>query len=241
MGPGTGMIMRMGMAMSTIDAAALYRLMAWLSPAYPTGAFSYSHGIEYGVEAGLIADRASLVSWVDHILSQGAGRVDAILFCAAYEAAHDTAALDGIVELAAAFRGTGETALESARQGAAFLAATRAAWPDARVEAFAARRGEGAIALPVAVALACAGRVGLELALAAYLQAFGANLISAGMRLIPLGQTEGQQALAALEPVVARAAAAALATPIEEIGSSALMVDWTSMRHETQYSRLFRS
>ena len=134
-----------------------------------------------------------------------------------------------------------ETALESAQQGAAFLAATRAAWPDARLEAFAARLGEGVIALPVAVALACAGRVSLELALAAYLQAFGANLISAGVRLIPLGQTQGQQALAALEPVVARAVAAALATPIEEIGSAAPMVDWTSMRHETQYSRLFRS
>ena len=227
--------------MPQLDQPALNRLLAWLSPAYPTGAFSYSHGIEYAVEAGLVTGRESLLAWVGHILAEGAGRVDALLFCAAYEAAHDTAALDGIVELAAAFRGTGETALESAQQGAAFLAATRAAWPDARLEAFAARRGEGAVALPVAVALACAGRISLELALAAYLQAFGANLISAGVRLIPLGQTEGQQALAALEPVVARAAAAALATPIEEIGSSALMVDWTSMRHETQYSRLFRS
>jgi len=227
--------------MPQLDQPALYRLLAWLSPAYPTGAFSYSHGIEYAVEAGLVTGRESLLAWVGHILAEGAGRVDALLFCAAYEAAHDTAALDGIVELASAFRGTAETALESAQQGAAFLAATRAAWPDARLEAFAARRGEGAVALPVAVALACAGRISLELALAAYLQAFGANLISAGVRLIPLGQTEGQRALAALEPVVARAAAAALATPIEEIGSSALMVDWTSMRHETQYSRLFRS
>ncbi|MFI5023961.1 MAG: urease accessory protein UreF [Alphaproteobacteria bacterium] len=227
--------------MTTLDQAALYRLMAWLSPAYPTGAFSYSHGIEYAVEADLVRSRESLLAWVGHILAEGAGRVDALLFRAAYEAADDAAALDGVAELAAAFRGSRETALESAQQGAAFLAATRAAWPDARLEAFAARLGEGVIALPVAVALACAGRVSLELALAAYLQAFGANLISAGVRLIPLGQSQGQQALAALEPVVARAVAAALATPIEEIGSAAPMVDWTSMRHETQYSRLFRS
>ena len=227
--------------MPQLEQPALYRLLAWLSPAYPTGAFSYSHGIEYAVEAGLVTSRESLTAWLGHILAEGAGRVDAMLFRAAYESADDAAALDGVAELAAAFRGTAETALESAQQGAAFLAATRAAWPDARLEAFAARLGEGVIALPVAVALACAGRVSLELALAGYLQAFGANLISAGVRLIPLGQTEGQQALAALEPVVARAVAAALATPIEEIGSSALMVDWTSMRHETQYSRLFRS
>ncbi|HKO09794.1 MAG TPA: urease accessory UreF family protein [Alphaproteobacteria bacterium] len=227
--------------MPQLDQSALYRLLAWLSPAYPTGAFSYSHGIEYALEAGLVTGRESLVAWVGHILAEGAGRVDALLFRAAYEAADDAAALDGVAELAAAFRGTAETALESAQQGAAFLAATRAAWPDARLEAFAARLGEGVIALPVAVALACAGRIPLELALAAYLQAFGANLISAGVRLIPLGQSQGQQALAALEPVVARALAAAFATPIEEIGSSAPMVDWTSMRHETQYSRLFRS
>jgi len=227
--------------MTALGQPALYRLMAWLSPAYPTGAFSYSHGIEYAVEAGLVTGRESLVAWVGHILAEGAGRVDALLFRAAYEAADDAAALDGVAELAAAFRGTAETALESGQQGAAFLAATRAAWPDARLEAFAARRGDGVIALPVAVALACAGRVSLDLALAAYLQAFGANLISAGVRLIPLGQSQGQQALAALEPVVARAVAAALVTPIEEIGSAAPMVDWTSMRHETQYSRLFRS
>ncbi len=227
--------------MTALDQPALYRLMAWLSPAYPTGAFSYSHGIEYAVEADLVRSRESLLAWVGHILAEGAGRVDALLFRAAYEAADDATALDGVAELAAAFRGSRETALESAQQGAAFLAATRAAWPDARLEAFAARRGERVIALPVAVALACAARISLELALAAYLQAFGANLISAGVRLIPLGQSQGQQALAALEPVVARAVAAALVTPIEEIGSAAPMVDWTSMRHETQYSRLFRS
>ncbi|MFI4987983.1 MAG: urease accessory protein UreF, partial [Alphaproteobacteria bacterium] len=114
--------------MTALDQAALYRLMAWLSPAYPIGAFSYSHGIEYAVEAGMVGDRASLVRWVGHILGQGAGRVDALLFRAAYEAVGDVAALDGIAELAAAFRGSAETAFESAQQGAAFLATTRHAW-----------------------------------------------------------------------------------------------------------------
>ncbi len=227
--------------MTSLDQAALYRLMAWLSPAYPTGAFSYSHGIEYAVEAGMVTDRASLVRWVGHILAQGAGRVDALLFRAAYEAADDAAALDETAALAAAFRGSAETALESAQQGAAFLATTRRGWPDARLDGFAERCGAAGVALPVAVALACAGRIPLRLALAAYLQAMGANLVSAGVRLIPLGQSDGQQAVAALEPVVAAAAAAALSAPPGEIGSAAALVDWTSMRHETQYTRLFRS
>ena len=224
-----------------MESAALYRLMAWLSPAYPTGGFSYSHGLEFAVEAGLVSGPPSLVDWVGHIVKDGAGRVDAMLFRAAYEAADDPAALDDLADLAAAFRGTAETALESGQQGAAFLATTRLAWPASRLEAFALRRGQAPVALPIAVALACAGRVPLEPALLAYLQAFAANLVSAGVRLIPIGQSDGQRALAALEPAVAAAAAAALATPLGEIGASAAMVDWCSIRHETQYTRLFRS
>ena len=224
-----------------MESAALYRLMAWLSPAYPTGGFSYSHGLEYAVEAGLVSSRSEMVDWVGHIVTEGAGRVDAMLFRAAYEAADDPATLDDVADLAAAFRGTAETALESSQQGAAFLATTRLAWPDPRLDAFALRRGRDPVALPVAVALACAGRVPLGSALPAYLEVFAANLVSAGVRLIPLGQSDGQRALAALEPAIAAAVAAALATPLDEVGASAAMVDWCSIRHETQYTRLFRS
>jgi urease accessory protein len=224
-----------------MDSAGLFRLMAWLSPAYPIGGFSYSHGVEYAVEVGLVADRETLADWVGRILTEGAGRLDAMLLRAAYEAADDPARLDEIADLAAAFRSTAETALESAQQGAAFLATTRAAWPDARLDAFAMRRGDETMALPVVAALALAGRVPIELALLAYLQAFAANLVSAGVRLIPLGQSDGQKALAALEPAVRRATEAALASPPEEIGAATPMVEWTSMRHETQYTRLFRS
>jgi urease accessory protein len=225
----------------TMDRAALYRLMAWLSPAYPTGGFSYSHGLEYAIEAGLVTDRATLADWIGHILRAGAGRVDAMIFRAAYEAADDAARLGEIADLAAAFRASAETALESAQQGAAFLAVTRQAWPAPRLDSFALGRGARAVALPVAVAIACAGRIDLEPALGAYLQSLAANLVSAGVRLIPLGQTDGQRAVAALEPVVAAAVEAALATPLEDIGSAAFVVDWASMRHETQYTRLFRS
>ncbi len=223
------------------ESSALLRLMAWFSPAYPTGGFSYSHGIEYAVEAGLVRDRASLVDWVGWILRAGAGRVDALLFRAVYEAADDGERVDELAELAAAFRSTAETALESAQQGAAFLATTRQAWPSPRLDGFAERWGRRSIALPVAAALASADAAPLPLALAACLQGMSANLISAGVRLIPLGQTDGQRAVAALAPVVEEVVAAALAAPLDEIGAAAFMVDWTSLRHETQYTRLFRS
>ncbi|MGQ0662797.1 MAG: urease accessory protein UreF [Pseudomonadota bacterium] len=221
----------------------LYRLLAWLSLAYPTGAFAYSHGIEFAVEAGLVKDHASLVDWVAHILGRGMGWIDAVLFARAYDAAAagDEDALDAISELAAALRGTSETALESSQQGAAFLATTRAAWPDPRLEAFAARRGTGPVALAVALAVAAAGRIERSAALAAFVQTFGANLVSAGVRLIPLGQTDGQRAIANLAPAVHASARAALERRLEDLGGAAPMVEWTSLRHETQHTRLFRS
>jgi urease accessory protein len=224
--------------------ASLFRLLAWLSPAYPIGAFSYSHGLEYAIEAGLVRDRASLVDWVGGVLAYGTGRSDAALVAVAWRAgeAGDDTALDAAAELAIAWRGTAEKALVARQQGASFLAITRQAWAHSALDAFAARHNAQA-ALPIAVGLAAAVHgIALDAVLTGFLQAFAANLVSAAVRAIPLGQTDGQLALAALEPVVATAAAAALAVEdIESIGTAAPLLDWCSMRHETQYTRLFRS
>jgi urease accessory protein len=225
------------------DAAALYRLMAWLSPAYPVGAFSYSSGIEWAVESGDIKDAETLRAWLAVMIGEGSGFCDAALFVHAHRAiaANDTAGLRAVAELAAALVPSKERLLETTTQGRAFLEATRAAWPCqalARLDA----AWDGAVALPVAVGIACAGHgIACEPALQAFLHALTANWISAGVRLIPLGQTDGQRVLAALEPVVAATATRALKTPLDEVGSSALRADLASMRHETQYTRLFRS
>ena len=231
----------MDMAMTT--EGALYRLMTWLSPAYPLGAFSYSHGLEYAVEIGQVTSGASLAEWVTTVLEHGAGQVDGALFAAAWRAMEsgDNGAFDTAAELASAWRGSAETALESTAQGAAFLTVTRAAWPEPRFERLASRY-DGALALSVAVGAACALH-GLPLlpSLIAYLQAFAANLVSAGVRLVPLGQTDGQRAIACLEAVVTRAAATALDADLDALATSAPLLDLMSMKHETQYTRLFRS
>ncbi|WP_374441916.1 urease accessory protein UreF [Stella sp.] len=223
--------------------AALYRLLTWTSPAYPTGAFSYSHGLEWAVEDGLVRDRAGLEAWVAHVVEYGAGWSDAVLFAHAHRAvaAGDWAEVDRIADLAAALRATGELALESGQQGASFLAITRAAWPGPALDRLAALRDGRPVPLPVAQAAAAAGTVPLAPALTALLGAFAASLVSAGVRLVPLGQTDGQRVTAALMPVVARTALAALAAPLDDLGTAAPMVDWAAMRHETQYTRLFRS
>jgi urease accessory protein len=226
-----------------IEAAALYRLMAWLSPAYPVGAFSYSSGIEWAVEAGDIKDAETLRVWLAVMLGEGGGFCDAVFFVHAYRAiaAQDDAALRAVAELAAAFVPSKERFLETTAQGRAFIDATRAAWPCPALTRFAAAC-RGPVALPVAVGVACAGHgIACESALHAFLHALTANWISAGVRLIPLGQTDGQRVLAALEPDVSAAATRALKTPLDELGSAAFRVDIAGMRHETQYTRLFRS
>lgn len=229
---------------SDVKRGPLYRLLAWLSPAYPIGAFSYSHGVETAIEEGFIKDRASLIAWLRSVVAEGTGRVDGALFAAAWHAAseRDWPTFDAIAERAAAWRGTSEMALESRQQGGSFLSITRTAWPHADLDA-ADRRLNGEIALPVAVALAAAAHaIPLEAALGGYLHAFAANLISAAVRAVPLGQSDGQRALAALENTVNETVAAALAVEsLDEVGTATPLLDWCSLRHETQYTRLFRS
>jgi urease accessory protein len=222
--------------------AQLLRLLTWTSPSFPTGAFSYSHGIEFAVEEGFVANAAQLQAWVGWIVRHGALYADAVLLAHAQRAAEvgDNAALDEVAEIAAAMRGTAETAMESLQQGASFFDTAHAVWPSKRMAAFVKRTGARP-ALPVAVALASADTIPLSEALAGYLHAGAATLVSAGVRLIPLGQTDGQRSIAALEGAVTDTVARALAASLDDLCTAAPMVDWTSMRHETQYTRLFRS
>jgi urease accessory protein len=227
----------------TSDAAALYRLMAWLSPAYPVGAFSYSSGIEWAVEAGDITDAITLQRWLTTTIGHGGGFCDAAIFVHAYRAAasSDDPALKDVAELAAAFAPSRERFLETTAQGRAFIDATLAAWPCATLSRLMAT-WDRPITYPVAVGIAAAGHaIPLEGALTALLHAVAANLVSAGVRLVPLGQTDGQRVLASLEPVIATAANRALDTAPADIGGAAFRADIASMRHERQYTRLFRS
>lgn len=227
----------------TTSAAALYRLMTWLSPSYPVGAFSYSGGIEWAVEAGDIVDAASLQRWLAVMTADGGGFCDCVFFRHAHQAIADASRekLRAVAELSAAFTPSKERHLETTAQGRAFLDATRAAWPCAAIDRLAAA-WDGPVTYPVAVGVAAAGHdIAVEPALQAYLHATAANWISAGVRLIPLGQTDGQRVLAALEPVVVQTVSRALKTSLEDVGSAAFRSDLASARHETQYTRLFRS
>ena len=225
------------------SSPALYRLMTWMSPAYPVGAFSYSGGLEWAVEAGDIRNADTLCRWLSTMIRHGSVFCDAAIFCHAHRAAasDDLSTLAATAELAAAFIGSKERFLETTAQGQAFLQITRSAWPTPSLDRLTAA-WDGPLAYPVVVAAACAGHsIALFPALHAFLHGVASNLVSAGVRLIPLGQTDGQRVLAALEVPIAQTAARALTTTIEDIGSATLRADMAGMRHETQYTRLFRS
>ena len=223
---------------------AMYRLLAWCSPSYPTGAFSYSHGLEWAVEEGSVRRAADVVDYISAVLERGGAWIDAVMFAHAYRAAvaGDDALVDEISELAAAFRASSETALESRQQGSAFLTVTRRAWPHAKLDDYAERQQEQPTAHAVVVALSCAAHgVPLQPALHAYLHSVAANLVSAGVRLVPLGQTDGQITTARLGPVVEAVTTRALQTSLYDQGSAAPALEQCSLRHENQYTRLFRS
>jgi urease accessory protein len=225
-----------------MNSNALYRLMAWLSPSYPIGAFSYSSGIEWAVEAGDITNADTLRDWLAVVIGEGGGFCDAVFFVHAHRSLADTDdRLRAVAELAAAFAPSKERYLETTAQGAAFIEATRAAWHCPSLDRLAAA-WTGPLAYPVAVGVAAAGHdIAIEPALHAFLHAVAANLISAGVRLVPLGQSDGQRVLAALEPIVDATARRALTTSLDDVGSATMRADLASMLHETQYTRLFRS
>ena len=225
------------------EAASLYRLMTWLSPSFPVGAFSYSSGLEWVVEAGDITDAASLRQWLASMLVNGAGICDGIFLAHVYRAASSggEALLADLAELASAFVPSRERHLETTAQGRAFIEIARAAWHNALLDRLITSC-KAAIVYPVAVGLVSAAHaIPLAPTLHAFLHAVTSNWISAGARLLPLGQTDSQRVLAQLEPDVAATAKRALVASLDDLGSATFRADLASMRHETQYTRLFRS
>jgi urease accessory protein len=204
--------------------------MAWLSPAFPTGAFAYSHGLETAIRDGRIARAADLCGWLGGLLEHGAPWTDAVLFKAAWESAGDPQALAAVSELALALAPSAERLRETTAQGEAFLAA---------VQSWRRPLSVGA-PYPVAVGATCGAHgLPLEPSLAAYLHAVTANLVSVAVRLVPLGQRAGVAVVAGLEDAVLATAARAAASTLDDLGAAAFMSDIAAMRHETLPVRIY--
>jgi urease accessory protein len=207
----------------------LLSLVQWLSPAFPVGGYAYSHGLEWAISAGLVRDAATLADWIGTVLAEGAGRTDAILLA---HALHPETDLPALAALAAALPASRERLTETMEQGAALTRTTNAL----------SGQDHPAMAYPVALGLV-ARPLGLDRGrvLALYLHAFASNLVQAGVRFVPLGQTEGQAVLAGLHPAIVRLAEAAATTPLDQIGGGAFGSDLAAMHHETMDVRIFRT
>ena len=216
-------------------------LLAWLSPAYPVGAFAYSHGLEAAVEAGLASDASAIEAWIADLMEHGSVRNDAILAAEAWRAGAtgDVTRLTDVNDLALALATSRERRLETGSMGRAFADVTRAAWPEA-LSATLPRSED--IAYPVAFGSACgAMQIPLSSSLAAFGLAFASNLVSAAVRLGPIGQTDGQRIIAALAPRARALGDWAAQSTLDDLGACAFRSDIAALHHETLYSRLFRS
>ncbi|WP_425530864.1 urease accessory protein UreF [Ferranicluibacter rubi] len=214
---------------------ALLRLITWMSPAFPIGAFSYSAGLEQAVADGSVADAASLQDWLSGAIAEGAVWNDAVLLAESYRATEDVQRLNAVASLAEAMAGSRERQMETMLQGEAFIAAA-SAWPTVGDDMLLR------MAYPVAVgAVAGAHATGAEPAIAAYLHATASNQVSVAIRCGVLGQRAGVAVLAALESEIAATAVRAAASSLDDLGSAGLLADIAGIRHETLPSRLFRS
>lgn len=215
----------------------LVRLLTWLSPAFPVGAFSYSSGLEGAVHDRLVEDGENLQAWIDALLHQGAMWNDAVLLAESWRCAAAGGNLSEVSALACALAGSRQRHRETVLQGAAFLKAARP-WCDPLPEGL----HDDETAYPVAVG-AVAGRCGIppRETLAAYLHAAVSNMVQAAIRLSVLGQVQATAVMAGLEKTVLETAMRAAGSTLDDLGSAALAAEAAAMRHETQHSRLFRS
>jgi urease accessory protein len=206
-------------------------LAQWLSPSFPVGAFAYSHGLETAIQSGTITSARDLQDWLADVLNHGNGRNDCILLRAAHACTSEVA-LDEINQTAVAVSASSERVLETQLQGNAFSQTTAAIW------------GGDATTLcyPVAVGNAAAHMaLDADLTAALYLHAFASNLVSAAVRAVPLGQTDGQRVLAALIPMCDQIAKDTQGTTLNDLSSTAFLSDIAAMQHETLQPRIFRS
>jgi urease accessory protein len=214
-------------------------LFAWLSPSYPVGCYAYSHALEWAVEAGDVSDETTLVAWLTDLLTLGLGRNDAILLSHAYRAVEQghRRDLETVNELALALSPSAELYLETSQQGRSFLDATLAAWPSPHLPPL-----EGDVAFPVAIGMAAAAHgVPLPITSQAYLFGLVQTLVSAAIRLVPIGQTAGIRVSAALAGTAQDIAHQGMSLTLDDIGGSTFRADLGSFHHENQYTRLFRS
>lgn len=229
----------------TTDTPALLQLIWLASPALPVGGFSYSEGLEAAIDHGLVHNEASATAWLlDQLhLTQARGDMAAIAQAVPAWQALDTVRLQALNGWVLATRESAEMRLQTEQMGRSLLEWLRnlqghcPASPEA-LQCLAAL--PPTYPLAYALALACA-QAPIDQALQAYAFGWAENMAQAALKAVPLGQSSGQRMLAALARAIPEAVRTAQSLSDETRQAFSPMLAILSSRHETQYSRLFRS
>ena len=214
--------------MYTPTDSKLITVMQWLSPAFPIGGFAYSHGLEWAINKGYVSNREELQKWVSDLLEYGSLKNDAILIKLVLQGSDPKE----INDLALALCSASERLSETQLQGGAFCKIMREVWSLEIDE----------LTLPIALALAAKNEnIDQNLVVPAYLHSFCSNLISVAMRLIPIGQTDGQKTLRELSPLISDSVRAVAKSDKDDLGSACFLSDVSAMQHEYLQPRVFKT
>ncbi len=217
--------------MATPTDADILTLTQWLSPAYPVGGFAYSHGLESAIDRGTVANSQDTEAWISDVLEYGSGWNDALFVVAAFNAL-DKDELINVDVTARSFCATSERLMETELLGQAFGNVTKGVW----------ELDLGHFTYPVSIGRAARlQNLPLLLTTKMFLQAFASNLVACATRLVPLGQIDAQRLIRQLTPLCAQIAEKAKKASLDELSSTAFLGDIAAMKHETQYSRIFRT
>jgi urease accessory protein len=214
--------------MYTSTDSKLITVMQWLSPAFPIGGFAYSHGLEWAINKGYVSNREELQKWISDLLEYGSLKNDAILIKLVLQGSDPKE----INELAMALCPASERLSETQLQGGAFCKIMREVWSLEIDE----------LTLPIALALAAKNEsIDQNLVVPAYLHSFCSNLISVAMRLIPIGQTDGQKTLRELSPLISDSVRSVAKSDKDDLGSACFLSDVSAMQHEYLQPRVFKT
>ena len=214
--------------MYTPTDSKLITVMQWLSPAFPIGGFAYSHGLEWAINKGYVSNREELQKWISDLLEYGSLKNDAILIKLVLKGSDPKE----INEIAIALCPANERLSETQLQGGAFCKIMREVW-SLEIDD---------LTLPIALALAAKNEsIDQNLVVPAYLHSFCSNLISVAMRLIPIGQTDGQKTLRELSPLISDSVRAVAKSDKDDLGSACFLSDVSAMQHEYLQPRVFKT
>lgn len=218
------------------NPGSLQRLLTWLSPAFPVGAFAYSAGLESAITDGRITNAENLQNWLEGNLAHGGAHSDAIILANAHHGHNNKSHLSDLADLCLALTPARERHEELITTGNAFVEAA-SAWP---VDVF--DRLPRPCPYPVAIgAIASAHAIPVQDIVITFLTAYIQAQISVAIRLVPLGQTQGLRVLVALEPTIADCARITATATLDDLGAIGYATDIATMAHETLHSRIFRS